>query len=109
MGEIFGIPGARGSYVGFAFGSEDFHDVVGVFGELELASVMDHLGTDAAVDKAFNREPPHRDHLSRRLDGELHLRHSRSPYLWAGGPAFELPTRSITVGAPSLRCWQGRV
>src|SRR5580692_11752644 len=27
----------------------------------------------------------------------------------AGGPAFELPTRSIRVGAPSLRCWQGRV
>jgi hypothetical protein len=29
--------------------------------------------------------------------------------LLAGGPGFELPTRSITVGAPSLRCWQGRV
>jgi hypothetical protein len=26
-----------------------------------------------------------------------------------GGPGFELPTRSIRVGAPSLRCWQGRV
>jgi hypothetical protein len=30
-------------------------------------------------------------------------------YDGAGGPGFELPTRSIRVGAPSLCCWQGRV
>ncbi len=56
VGEILGVPGSRGLDERLAFGTEDLYGVFGVFGKLELAAVLDHLGADPLVDEAFKRE-----------------------------------------------------